>query len=77
MQEDGRKKFIPFFLFPRCFCLTFTARRQKAMETNEKKEKRIEIEKPRRRFTGFPIWVWLLLLAIVVAVYVGITLKYG
>ncbi|MBO4589836.1 MAG: hypothetical protein J5698_02555 [Bacteroidaceae bacterium] len=47
------------------------------METNENQKKRFEIEKPRRRFTGFPIWVWLLLLAIVVAIYIGITVKYG
>ncbi|MBP5322907.1 MAG: hypothetical protein J6Y84_03835 [Bacteroidaceae bacterium] len=47
------------------------------MEKENGQEKRIEIEKPRRRFNGFPIWVWLLLLAIVVGVYVFITVKYG
>lgn len=48
------------------------------MESNEaNEEKRISFRKPtkRRRWTGFPIWVWLLLLAVVVGLYI-VSLKY-
>ena len=49
------------------------------MESNEaNEEKKIQFQKPskRRRWTGFPIWVWLLLLAVVVGLYIGLSLKY-
>lgn len=49
------------------------------MESNlTKEEKKISFQKPakRRRWSGFPIWVWLLLLAVVVAVYIVLSLKY-
>lgn len=49
------------------------------MESNEaNEEKKISFQKSskRRRWTGFPIWVWLLLLAVVVGLYIGLSLKY-
>ena len=45
---------------------------------NQNEEKKIEIQRNTKRkvWRGFPIWVWLLLLAVVVGLYIGLSLKY-
>lgn len=43
----------------------------------EKKTIEFQNKPKKRRFNGFPIWVWLLLLAIVFAVYVFMGMKAG
>jgi len=44
----------------------------------ETEKRKLEFQKPekRRRWSGFPIWVWLVLLAAVVALYIGLSMKY-
>jgi len=47
------------------------------MERNDdKKQGGFQRQEKKRRWSGFPIWVWLVLLVVVVAVYVVISLKY-
>lgn len=41
----------------------------------EKKKIEFQREPKKRRFNGFPIWVWLLLLAIVVGVYLVLSMR--
>lgn len=42
-------------------------------------EREITFRKPQKRrgWRGFPIWVWLVLLAVVIGVYIWLSLKYN
>ena len=45
----------------------------------DSENRKIEFQRPekkRRRWSGFPIWVWLLLLAVVVGMYIGLSLTF-
>ena len=48
------------------------------MMENKVDEKKIDFQRKTKRkpWRGFPIWVWLLLLAVVVGIYIGLSLKY-
>ena len=48
------------------------------MMENKDDEKKIDFQRKTKRkpWRGFPIWVWLLLLAVVVGIYIGLSLKY-